>query len=122
MCKDEFEVSQETIELPCKHVFHDECILPWIKQSGTCPVCRHELVPQPKHASGAAGGGNPGQSSGNGGGSRSGSGTSGGGLGGGLFAAPRSPTGHSNNDGGSSSRSQSPGGRRHIPGGWHDLD
>ncbi|KAF8326397.1 uncharacterized protein EI90DRAFT_1950293 [Cantharellus anzutake] len=49
ICKDSFEVQQETISLPCKHIFHDECILPWIRQSGTCPVCRYELVPQPRH-------------------------------------------------------------------------
>lgn len=49
VCKDDFEISQKTIELPCKHSFHDDCILPWITQNGTCPVCRYELVPQPKH-------------------------------------------------------------------------
>lgn len=117
VCKDDFEMSQETIELPCKHVFHDECILPWIKQSGTCPVCRFELVPQPKHAPGAAGGGGAGQSAGNGNSSRGSA--PGGGLGGGLFAALRSAGG---NSGSSASRSQSPGGRQHVPGGWHDLD
>jgi len=120
VCKDDFEVSQETIELPCKHVFHDECILPWVKQSGTCPVCRFELVPQPKHAPGANGGGGAGQSAGNGNGSRSGA--PGSGLGGGLFAALRSGGSNSNSNNHSATRSQSPGGRRHVPGGWHDLD
>jgi len=55
VCKDSFELQQETLSLPCNHTFHDECILPWLKQSGTCPVCRHELVPQPKHGGHGAG-------------------------------------------------------------------
>ena len=99
VCKDDFEISQETIELPCKHVFHEECILPWIKQSGTCPVCRFELVPQPKHAPGAGGAGG----AGNGSGSR----------GGGLFAALRSA---------SSSDNSQRGAPRNVPGSWHDID
>lgn len=35
------------ITLPCKHPFHSPCILPWLKQNGTCPSCRYQLVPQP---------------------------------------------------------------------------
>lgn len=48
VCTDNFEVSQEVITLPCTHPYHDECILPWIRTNGTCPVCRHALVPQPE--------------------------------------------------------------------------
>jgi len=69
ICKDSFELKQETLRLPCNHTFHDECILPWIKQSGTCPVCRFELVPQPKHDGHGArpngSGGNGGSTGGN---------------------------------------------------------
>ncbi|KAF8323214.1 hypothetical protein DL93DRAFT_635845 [Clavulina sp. PMI_390] len=111
VCKDDFEVAQETIQLPCKHHFHDECILPWIKQSGTCPVCRHELVPQPKHAPGGAG--NPGA----GAGPSSGGGASAGGApGGGLFSFLRGGSSGSSN---TSQQSGSP--NNHLPGAW-DLD
>jgi len=116
VCKDEFEVSQETIELPCEHVFHNECILPWIKQSGTCPVCRYELVPQPKHAPASTSGGGSGLGTGNGSASQTGAPG-----GGGRFALRRSSTNNSDNNG-SASRSQSSGGRRGVPGGWADLD
>ncbi|ORX46496.1 hypothetical protein DM01DRAFT_1410554 [Hesseltinella vesiculosa] len=45
VCKDEFNQSEMVIELPCQHVFHDDCIKPWLKMNGTCPVCRHAVGP-----------------------------------------------------------------------------
>ncbi|KAF9644673.1 hypothetical protein BDM02DRAFT_3070355, partial [Thelephora ganbajun] len=53
ICKDTFSLQTEdpdeqvVITLPCKHPFHSPCILPWLKQNGTCPSCRYQLVPQP---------------------------------------------------------------------------
>lgn len=53
VCKDQFSLKTTdpdelvVITLPCKHPFHSPCILPWLKQNGTCPTCRHQLVPQP---------------------------------------------------------------------------
>jgi DNA-directed RNA polymerase subunit RPC12/RpoP len=43
VCKDDFEVDQEILNLPCKHCFHDECIKPWLKERNSCPTCRFEL-------------------------------------------------------------------------------
>lgn len=43
VCKDEFEKLQNLLKLPCKHLFHDECILPWLKERNSCPTCRYEL-------------------------------------------------------------------------------
>jgi E3 ubiquitin-protein ligase RNF115/126 len=43
VCKDEFEISQTILNLPCKHCFHDECIYPWLKERNSCPTCRFEL-------------------------------------------------------------------------------
>ncbi|KAI9317404.1 hypothetical protein BX666DRAFT_1936936 [Dichotomocladium elegans] len=38
VCKDEFGPTEIVNELPCQHVFHEDCIKPWLKVNGTCPV------------------------------------------------------------------------------------
>jgi E3 ubiquitin-protein ligase RNF115/126 len=43
VCLDDFEISTEAKELPCKHHFHGGCILPWLELHSTCPVCRYQL-------------------------------------------------------------------------------
>lgn len=57
VCKDTFKLEtddpdeQIVVTLPCKHPFHEPCIIPWLKSSGTCPVCRYALIPQPNNHS-----------------------------------------------------------------------
>ncbi|CAA7016352.1 unnamed protein product [Microthlaspi erraticum] len=43
VCLDDFEIGTEAREMPCKHKFHGECLLPWLEQHSSCPVCRHLL-------------------------------------------------------------------------------
>jgi len=125
VCKDQFNIDSEDAEeqivvtLPCKHPYHQSCIMPWLKSSGTCPVCRYQLVPQPGQeappgspppASTSSERSPPPQTS-----------PGGGGLMNGFFSYLNGNSSRRNSTGSSRNRSNShPNDSRGPPGGWSD--
>ncbi|XP_003558246.2 E3 ubiquitin-protein ligase SDIR1 isoform X1 [Brachypodium distachyon] len=43
VCLEQVVVGDLLRSLPCLHQFHVECIDPWLRQQGTCPVCKHQV-------------------------------------------------------------------------------
>ena len=40
ICLSDIEMKEETVLLPCGHMFHWNCCLSWLKGNNTCPMCR----------------------------------------------------------------------------------
>ncbi|KAL2195939.1 hypothetical protein P885DRAFT_70077 [Corynascus similis CBS 632.67] len=43
VCVDDMVRGDRAAVLPCDHFFHGDCVLPWLKLHGTCPVCRRSV-------------------------------------------------------------------------------
>eukprot|EP01018_Ginkgo_biloba_P015336 Gb_29787 [translate_table: standard] len=43
ICKDAVALGDQAKQLPCMHLYHSDCIFPWLRARNSCPVCRYEL-------------------------------------------------------------------------------
>ncbi|DBB00685.1 TPA: hypothetical protein ACH3X3_002358 [Trebouxia sp. C0006] len=45
VCREDLQVGEEVQIMPCNsnHVYHPNCLAPWLKAHNSCPVCRFEL-------------------------------------------------------------------------------
>jgi len=44
------KADEDALVLPCKHIFHEDCILEWIHNYSSCPNCRRDLAKPAKPA------------------------------------------------------------------------
>jgi len=40
VCWEDFKLDESVNQLQCEHIFHKDCITPWLELHATCPVCR----------------------------------------------------------------------------------
>jgi len=43
VCHDTYIVGQRLLQLPCQHLFCDDCARTWLRRNNTCPNCRAEV-------------------------------------------------------------------------------
>lgn len=43
VCLLEFEEEETAIKMPCHHLLHSNCILPWLSKTTSCPLCCLEV-------------------------------------------------------------------------------
>jgi hypothetical protein len=44
ICLTDFAAGDRVSALLCGHIFHRECVMPWILREDTCPLCRAYLL------------------------------------------------------------------------------
>ncbi|XP_067134577.1 E3 ubiquitin-protein ligase RNF128-like [Centruroides vittatus] len=43
ICREQFKERDNIRQLPCEHIFHPDCLRPWLQRRRTCPTCRQYL-------------------------------------------------------------------------------
>lgn len=56
ICIDDMHLGDEATVLPCNHWFHEECVVLWLKEHNTCPICRAPIEKHEANENGPNGG------------------------------------------------------------------
>ncbi|KAG6788320.1 hypothetical protein POTOM_004384 [Populus tomentosa] len=43
VCLETISTGSEAKRMPCFHIYHGKCIVEWLMNSNTCPVCRYQM-------------------------------------------------------------------------------
>jgi len=43
VCCEHISLGMKGMFMPCGHIYHPDCLKPWLENHNTCPVCRFEL-------------------------------------------------------------------------------
>jgi E3 ubiquitin-protein ligase RNF115/126 len=52
VCMEDYKVLESVRKLNCTHVFHNDCIVPWLQMHATCPICRVSTSKSDQRSSG----------------------------------------------------------------------
>lgn len=55
ICKDDLPLAAAARRLPCAHLYHSSCIVPWLEVHNSCPICRCRLPSDDRTMPAAAG-------------------------------------------------------------------
>ncbi|KAK2710067.1 hypothetical protein QYM36_013666 [Artemia franciscana] len=48
VCFESYELQESVRKLPCNHLFHSRCVVPWLELHDSCPLCRKTFVDEEK--------------------------------------------------------------------------
>ena len=43
ICQVEYKLGDRLVKLPCSHDYHKDCVVKWLKQRDSCPMCRRSI-------------------------------------------------------------------------------
>ncbi|CAN1266111.1 E3 ubiquitin-protein ligase RING1-like [Linum perenne] len=43
ICMEEIPIGGEAGRMGCKHLYHEDCILNWLRKTPSCPLCRFSI-------------------------------------------------------------------------------
>ncbi|NP_001155404.1 RING finger protein 181-like [Acyrthosiphon pisum] len=43
ICLSQYQLNDKALNMPCNHIFHENCLKTWLEKSNFCPLCKFEL-------------------------------------------------------------------------------